>query len=255
MLILVLSRTGQVELRGSLSQLRLVVRGGDIVLLTSLLLLPLLHMVSIMVQVKPGLLPNHLSYLLDLDLPSNPICQTHMCPMSHMDLYIHLHIPQTQYMSHTYMPLPLCDLAYRIDLPSKTLYCTMGGEADERGDDDGDGSDDDGDGGDDDQDEGDDDDGDEEQTVYVAPVAPVSGSDGRPRHRKGKGLTGSFMSVMSKFAGSRNNRPKVAHDVLAPMQKRKKVKASDWEQTEATERGPVDPELIPSYGGHVAGQM
>ncbi|KAI5661384.1 hypothetical protein M9H77_20707 [Catharanthus roseus] len=105
------------------------------------------------------------------------------------------------------------------------------GEADERGDDDGDG-------GDDDHDEGDDD-GDEEQTVYVAPVAPASGSDGRPRHGKGKVLTGSFI-------------PEVARDVQAPTQKRKKVKASDWEQTGATEGGPVDPELIPSYSGHVA---
>ncbi|KAI5663312.1 hypothetical protein M9H77_22635 [Catharanthus roseus] len=126
--------------------------------------------------------------------------------------------------------------------------------ADERGNDDGDGDNNDGDGGDDDQDVGDDD-GDEEQTVYVAHVAPASGSDGRPRHGKGKGLTGSFMSVMSMFAGSRNKRPEMARDVPAPTQKRKKVKASDWEQTEAVETGPVDPELIPSYGGHVAGRI
>ncbi|KAI5673600.1 hypothetical protein M9H77_13964 [Catharanthus roseus] len=53
--------------------------------------------------------------------------------------------------------------------------------------------------------------------------------------------------------GSRNKRPEVARDVPAPTQKRKKVKASDWEQTGAAEGGPVDPELIPSYGGHVAG--
>ncbi|KAI5672144.1 hypothetical protein M9H77_12508 [Catharanthus roseus] len=88
------------------------------------------------------------------------------------------------------------------------------GEADERGDDDGDG-------GDDDQDDGDDY-GDEEQTIYVAPVAPANGSDGRPRHGKGKGLTGSFMSVMSKLAGSRNKRPEI----------------------EVAEGGSVDPELI-----------
>ncbi|KAI5677718.1 hypothetical protein M9H77_08668 [Catharanthus roseus] len=50
-------------------------------------------------------------------------------------------------------------------------------KADERGDDDGDS-------GDDDQDEGDDA-GDEEQPV---PVAPASGSDGRPHHGKGKWL-------------------------------------------------------------------
>ncbi|KAI5648922.1 hypothetical protein M9H77_34927 [Catharanthus roseus] len=119
------------------------------------------------------------------------------------------------------------------------------GEADERGDDDSDGGDgdsggdDDGDGGDDDHDDGDDD-GDEEQPVYVAPVALASGSDERPRHGKGKGLTGNLI-------------PDVARDVPAPMQKRMKVKPSDWEQTEAVEGGPVDPELIPSYGGHVAG--
>ncbi|KAI5674196.1 hypothetical protein M9H77_14560 [Catharanthus roseus] len=83
-------------------------------------------------------------------------------------------------------------------------------------------------------------------------MAPASGSDGRPRHGKGKGLTGSFMSVMSKFAGSHNKRPDVVRDVPAPTQKRKKVKPSDWEQTVAAEGGLVDPELIPSYGGHVA---
>ncbi|KAI5659563.1 hypothetical protein M9H77_28356 [Catharanthus roseus] len=41
--------------------------------------------------------------------------------------------------------------------------------------------------------------GDEEQPM---PVAPASGSDRRPRHEKGKGLTGSFMSVMNKISGS-----------------------------------------------------
>ncbi|KAI5673514.1 hypothetical protein M9H77_13878 [Catharanthus roseus] len=93
-------------------------------------------------------------------------------------------------------------------------------EADERGDDDGD----------DDQDEGDDA-GDEEQLVHVTPVAYASGSDGHSRHGKGKGLT-----------GSRNKRPEVAREVLAPTQKRKKG-------------GPVDSELIPSYGRHVAGPI
>ncbi|KAI5652852.1 hypothetical protein M9H77_30039 [Catharanthus roseus] len=72
-----------------------------------------------------------------------------------------------------------------------------------------------GDGGDDDQDEGDDA-GDEEQPVPVASVAHASGSDGRPRHRKGKGLTRSFMSVMSKIAGSHNKRPEVAREVPTP---------------------------------------
>ncbi|KAI5670486.1 hypothetical protein M9H77_10850 [Catharanthus roseus] len=56
------------------------------------------------------------------------------------------------------------------------------GKADEGGDDGGDGSDD-------DQDEGEGA-GDEEQPVPVAPVAYASGSDGRPRYRKGKGLIG-----------------------------------------------------------------
>ncbi|KAI5682891.1 hypothetical protein M9H77_04119 [Catharanthus roseus] len=56
------------------------------------------------------------------------------------------------------------------------------------------------------EDEGDDA-GDEEQPVHVAPMAHSSGSDGHPRHGKGKGLTGSFMSVMSKIAGPRNKRP------------------------------------------------
>ncbi|KAI5663565.1 hypothetical protein M9H77_22888 [Catharanthus roseus] len=55
--------------------------------------------------------------------------------------------------------------------------------------------------------------------------------------------------------GSRNKRPQVAREVLAPTQKRKKVKLSDWEQTEPVVGGPVDPELIPSYSGHVAGRI
>ncbi|KAI5673256.1 hypothetical protein M9H77_13620 [Catharanthus roseus] len=121
------------------------------------------------------------------------------------------------------------------------------GEADERGDDDGDG-------GDDDQDEGDDA-GDKEQPVHVAPVAHSSRLDGRPRHGKRKGLTGSFMLVMSKIAGSRNKRPKVAREIPTPTQKRKKVKPSDWEQTGPAEGGPVDPEFIPSYAGNVAGPI
>ncbi|KAI5682695.1 hypothetical protein M9H77_03923 [Catharanthus roseus] len=59
---------------------------------------------------------------------------------------------------------------------------------------------------------------------------------------------------MNKISGSRNKRPDKAHDVPAPTQ-RKKVKASDWEQTGPTEGGPVDPELIPSYGGHDRGLL
>ncbi|KAI5648028.1 hypothetical protein M9H77_34033 [Catharanthus roseus] len=104
---------------------------------------------------------------------------------------------------------------------------------DKRADNGGDGDDDD----DDDDDDDGEDAGDEEQPVPLVPVAPASGFDGRPRHKKGKGLTGSFISDK-------------ARDVLAPTQ-RKRVKASDWEQTCLTKRGPVDSALIPSYGGHV----
>ncbi|KAI5673939.1 hypothetical protein M9H77_14303 [Catharanthus roseus] len=56
------------------------------------------------------------------------------------------------------------------------------GEADEGGDDGGDS-------GDDDQDQGEDA-GDEEQPVFVAPVAHASGSEGRSRHEKRKVLIG-----------------------------------------------------------------
>ncbi|KAI5672197.1 hypothetical protein M9H77_12561 [Catharanthus roseus] len=124
--------------------------------------------------------------------------------------------------------------------PNRVRSLHIGGEEDERVDDGGDG-----DGDDDDDGE---DVGDEEQPVPLALVAPASGSDGRPRHGKGKGLTGSFMSVMNKISGSRNKRPNKARDVLAPTQ-RKRVNASNWEQTGPTEGGPVDRELIPSYGG------
>ncbi|KAI5672970.1 hypothetical protein M9H77_13334 [Catharanthus roseus] len=76
-----------------------------------------------------------------------------------------------------------------------------------------------------------------------------------PADRVFEGLTGSFMSMMSKFVESRNKRPEVARDVLVPTHKRKKVKPFDWEQTKAAEGGPADPELIPSYGGYVAGRI
>ncbi|KAI5649073.1 hypothetical protein M9H77_35078 [Catharanthus roseus] len=58
--------------------------------------------------------------------------------------------------------------------------------------------------------------GDEEQPVPLAHVAPTSGSDGWPHNDKGKGLTGSFMLIMSKILGSRNKRPDKARDVPAP---------------------------------------
>ncbi|KAI5672327.1 hypothetical protein M9H77_12691 [Catharanthus roseus] len=62
--------------------------------------------------------------------------------------------------------------------------------------------------------------GDEEQPVHVASVAHSRGSDGRPHQGKGKELIGSFMSVISLAEG-----------------------------------GLVDPELIPSFGGYVAGPI
>ncbi|KAI5649139.1 hypothetical protein M9H77_35144 [Catharanthus roseus] len=94
----------------------------------------------------------------------------------------------------------------------------LGEEPDRRADDggDGDGYDDDDDDDDDDDSEDSEDVGDEEQPVPLAPVASASGSDGRPRHRKVKGLADSFMSVMSKISGSRNKRPDKARDVPAP---------------------------------------
>ncbi|KAI5666308.1 hypothetical protein M9H77_16161 [Catharanthus roseus] len=74
--------------------------------------------------------------------------------------------------------------------------------------------DDDGDGDDDDHHDGEDA-GDEEQPMLVA---PASGTDGRPRHGKGKRVDRQF------FIGP-------------------------------AEGGPVDPELIPSYSGHVVGRI
>ncbi|KAI5658582.1 hypothetical protein M9H77_27375 [Catharanthus roseus] len=107
---------------------------------------------------------------------------------------------------------------------------------------------------DDDDDDDDDSDGagDEEEPVPVALAAPASSSDNRPRLGKGKGLTDSFMSMMSKISGSCNKRPNKARDVLAPTQ-RKKAKSSNWELRELVDGGPVDLVLIPSYGGYVAG--
>ncbi|KAI5672341.1 hypothetical protein M9H77_12705 [Catharanthus roseus] len=159
---------------------------GNIVPPTSLLLLPLLHLVSIM----------------------DSSCSTH--GYSHTEYGVSSFDP--------YLPRPV-DRGVGEE-QERVRFLHIEGEADE-GDDDGDGSDD-------DQDEGDDT-RDEEQLMHVAPVAPVSGSDMRPRHGKEKGLTDSFMSVMIKIAGSHNQRPDVARKVPAPTQKRKKVKTSDWE--------------------------
>ncbi|KAI5673535.1 hypothetical protein M9H77_13899 [Catharanthus roseus] len=94
-----------------------------------------------------------------------------------------------------------------------------------------------------------------DQMFGAAPQDSSCSTHGYSHAEYGKGLTGSFMSVMSKFIGSRNKRPEVAYEVPALTQKRKKVKPSNWEQTEPAEGGPVNPKLIPSYGGHVAGRM
>ncbi|KAI5657844.1 hypothetical protein M9H77_26637 [Catharanthus roseus] len=59
---------------------------------------------------------------------------------------------------------------------------------------------------------------------------------------------------MSKILGSHNKRLAKARDALAPTQ-RKRVKASNWEQTSPAEGGPVDPKLIPFYSGHVVGPI
>ncbi|KAI5655243.1 hypothetical protein M9H77_32430 [Catharanthus roseus] len=69
------------------------------------------------------------------------------------------------------------------------------------------------------------------------------------------GVSSSDPYVPGPIAASRNKRPEVARDVPAATQKRKKVKASNWEQIGAAKGGPVDPELIPLYSGHVAGPI
>ncbi|KAI5683438.1 hypothetical protein M9H77_04666 [Catharanthus roseus] len=80
---------------------------------------------------------------------------------------------------------------------------------------------------------------------YGATACSNSSSDG-------KGLTGSFMSVMSKIAGSRQKRPEKLHPPTNPTQ-RKKSKNDGWEQTCLTDGSPQEPIIIPSYSGHVAG--
>ncbi|KAI5659329.1 hypothetical protein M9H77_28122 [Catharanthus roseus] len=196
MMILVMSRTEQVEFRVALSQLCLEMWRGDIVHRTSRLPLPL---------------PTGLHY--DTGTPGDRFFEQMVGAVQ----------PDSSYSTY--------DLRFESDRglgeePDRVRSLHIGGEEDERAYDSGDG-------------DGDDDDdgkdvGDEEQPVSLAPVAPASGSDGRPRHGKGKGFTDSFMSVMSKISGSRNKRPDTARDVLAPTQ-RKRVKASDWEQ-----RGPAE---------------
>ncbi|KAI5654165.1 hypothetical protein M9H77_31352 [Catharanthus roseus] len=54
--------------------------------------------------------------------------------------------------------------------------------------------------------------------------------------------------------GSRNKRPDKTRDVSTQTQ-RKKAKSCDWELTGPADGGPIDPKLIPSYGGHVSGRI
>ncbi|KAI5678312.1 hypothetical protein M9H77_09262 [Catharanthus roseus] len=63
----------------------------------------------------------------------------------------------------------------------------------------------------------------------------------------------SAQEPLTQFSGPAR-RPNKARDVPSPTQ-RKRVKASNWEQTGPAEGGTVDPELIPSYWGHVAGSI
>ncbi|KAI5653917.1 hypothetical protein M9H77_31104 [Catharanthus roseus] len=99
---------------------------------------------------------------------------------------------------------------------------------------------------DDDDDDDGDDDGDDHEPV---PVVEALSSGHRPAPSKGKRLIVSFMSVMSKIAGSRQKRPEKWRPPTNPMQ-RKKSKNDDWEQTGPADGGPQDPVLVPSYSGH-----
>ncbi|KAI5683115.1 hypothetical protein M9H77_04343 [Catharanthus roseus] len=85
---------------------------------------------------------------------------------------------------------------------SLLIYSSEGNE-DER-EDDGGHDDDDDDNDDDDNDDDGDDDGDDHEPV---PVVKAAFSGYKPAPGKEKGLTGSFMLVMSKIAGSRQKRP------------------------------------------------
>ncbi|KAI5668573.1 hypothetical protein M9H77_18426 [Catharanthus roseus] len=115
----------------------------------------------------------------------------------------------------------------------RVRYLHIDREAHERVDDD------DGDGDDDDHDDGEDT-GYEEQPVPVAPVAPTSGSDWRPRHEKGKGLTGSFMSVISKISGEVLLTQSSSHHTVGMWQDRGLLKCrscymtlTEWNLTDA----------------------
>ncbi|KAI5681651.1 hypothetical protein M9H77_02879 [Catharanthus roseus] len=79
---------------------------------------------------------------------------------------------------------------------------------------------------DDDDDDGDDDSDDHEPVLVIE----ASSSGHRSAPGRGKGLTISFMSVMSKIAGSRQKRPEQSRPPTNLTQ-RKKSKNDGWEQT------------------------
>ncbi|KAI5678126.1 hypothetical protein M9H77_09076 [Catharanthus roseus] len=87
---------------------------------------------------------------------------------------------------------------------------------------------------------------------YRATARGNSLFDVGPAPGKGKGLTGSFMSVMSKIAGSRQKRSEKSRPPTNPTQ-RKKSKNDGWEQTGPADGGPQDPVIVPSYSGHDRG--
>ncbi|KAI5673533.1 hypothetical protein M9H77_13897 [Catharanthus roseus] len=67
-------------------------------------------------------------------------------------------------------------------------------------------------------------------------------------------LTDSFISVMSKIAGSQQIIPEKSRPLTNPTQ-RKKAKNDGWEQIGPADGGPLDPVLIPSYCGYIAGSI
>ncbi|KAI5659717.1 hypothetical protein M9H77_28510 [Catharanthus roseus] len=93
--------------------------------------------------------------------------------------------------------------------------------------------------------------GDDDEHV---PVAHASSSDHRIALGKGKGLTSSFMSMISKIAESQQKRPEKSHPPTNPTQ-RKKAKNDGWEQTGPTDGGPQDPVIVLSYSGYIAGSI
>ncbi|KAI5649856.1 hypothetical protein M9H77_35861 [Catharanthus roseus] len=67
----------------------------------------------------------------------------------------------------------------------------------------------------------DDDDSDDDGDDHKPPVVEASSSGHRPVPGKGKGFTGSLMSVMSKIAGSRQKRPEKSLPPTNPTQRKK----------------------------------